>query len=484
VPNATRNIHNFGRNQSFRPAAYYEPGSEQEVLEILNQHQGQHIRAIGSLHSWSEAPCGDGVVISLKRLNTVQVHRIEPEDSATVGAGAQIKTILHALKKHGKTLPSLGLITEQTIAGAISTGTHGSGKHSLSHYVQAVRIARYDTESGKAIIEEIDSGDDLRAARCSLGCLGVILTVRISIRDLYSVEEHWREYDSLDNVLCTEHEYPLQQFLLVPWKWTFLVQHRKETPYGRSWLAWLYRMYWFLLIDLTLHLVLLFAARIVKSFAFIRLLYKRIIPPLVIRRWKVIDESSAMLVMEHELFRHIETELFVPRRHLPQALKYVREVLCVSGGLATGVSPDFLEQLAQNGRAAQLDSLQGKYCHHYPICVRRVLCDDTLISMTSSETSDPPLAETASDWYAISLISYASPAERQTFLQTTQFLNETMVALFRARPHWGKLCRVPATELSPLYLRMDTFALQCKLRDPQGVFRNRWLASVLAALPR
>ncbi len=479
MPDATQDIHNFGRNRVLSPAAYYEPGSEQEVLDILDRHHGQEIRAIGSLHSWSEAPCCECVLISLKRLSAVQIHRAEPEDSATVGAGAQIKAILLELKQHGKTLPSLGLITEQTIAGAISTGTHGSGKHSLSHYVQAARIARYDAESGKAIIEEIDSGDDLRAARCSLGCLGVIVSVRIQIRDLYSVEEHWREYDSLDNVLAAEKEFPLQQFLVVPWRWTFLVQHRKEMPYGRSWFAWLYRLYWFLLIDLTLHLVLLFATRIVKSFAFIRLLYKRIIPPLVIRRWKVIDESSAMLVMEHELFRHIETELFVPRRHLPQALKLVREVLCVAGGLATDVSPDFQEQFEQNGRAAQLEALRGKYCHHYPICVRRVLCDDTLISMTSSETSDPPMAETASDWYAISLISYARPAERQTFLQTAQFLNETMCALFGARPHWGKLCLVAPLALSSLYPGMDAFRLQCERRDPPGAFRNRWFASVL-----
>ena len=265
VPEVPHAIYNFGRNQVLRPASFYEPGSAQEVLEILDRHRGEQIRAIGSLHSWSEAPCGDGVVISLRRLNTIDVHETGPEDSASVGAGAQIKTILHALKKRGKTLPSLGLITEQTIAGAMSTGTHGSGKNSLSHYVQAVRIARYDADTGRAIIEDIEAGDDLRAARCSLGCLGVILSVRIRIRELYSVEEHWREYESLEDVLAAEHEYPLQQFLLVPWKWTFLAQHRKEMPYGRSWLAWLYRLYWFLLIDLALHLLLLFAARIVKN---------------------------------------------------------------------------------------------------------------------------------------------------------------------------------------------------------------------------
>ncbi|MDG2220579.1 MAG: hypothetical protein P8L85_04320 [Rubripirellula sp.] len=73
-------------------------------------------------------------------------------------------------------------ITEQTIAGAISTGTHGSGRHSLSHYVSGVRIAKCDDSIGEAVIEEITSGDALLVARCSLGCLGITLAVTIEHR--------------------------------------------------------------------------------------------------------------------------------------------------------------------------------------------------------------------------------------------------------------------------------------------------------------
>ncbi|MEZ6134963.1 MAG: hypothetical protein R3C53_08650 [Pirellulaceae bacterium] len=64
--------------------------------------------------------------------------------------------------------PQSDFLTEQTIAGAISTGTHGSGRHSLSHYVIGVRVARYDPQTGDAVIVDITDGDELRAARCSL----------------------------------------------------------------------------------------------------------------------------------------------------------------------------------------------------------------------------------------------------------------------------------------------------------------------------
>ena len=118
----TKELKNFGRNREWRPDAYYEPRDEREVLEILERHRGEAIRAIGSLHSWSEAPIGSGVVVSLRHFAQVEVQFDKGSSWAVIGAGCQIKNALARLKEQGKTLPSVGLITEQTIAGAISTG--------------------------------------------------------------------------------------------------------------------------------------------------------------------------------------------------------------------------------------------------------------------------------------------------------------------------------------------------------------------------
>ena len=71
-----------------------------------------------------------------------------------VGAGCRIGRLLVELERQGGcTLSSLGLITRQTIAGAISTGTHGSGRNSMSHDDEGVRVARYDTATGAATLE-------------------------------------------------------------------------------------------------------------------------------------------------------------------------------------------------------------------------------------------------------------------------------------------------------------------------------------------
>jgi FAD/FMN-containing dehydrogenase len=346
-------------------------------------------------------------------------------------------------RQGGFTLPSVGLISEQAIAGAIATGTHGSGKHSLSHYVSAVRLATYDPDSGAPVIRTISAGDELRAARCSLGCLGIVLSVQMQVRPQYFVEEHLRQYQTLDEVLAAEEQYPLQQFFLIPWRWTYLAQHRREVPGPRSLLAPLYRAYWFTTLDIGLHLLLQILVKVLRSPALIRAFFRWLALWTVIRGWRVVDRSQDQLIMEHELFRHIEIELFVARSKLAPALDFVRETI---------------------------ESSRSSYTHHYVICIRKVLPDDTLISM-SSGLEEPS--------YAISLISYARPSQRAGFFGFAEFLTHEMSRRFDARPHWGKYCPLTSEEAEQLYPRLGEFRAICRQADPHGLFRNNWTAHIV-----
>ena len=80
---ATRRIENFGGNLRFTPAAVYTPGTEQEVLEILNRHRGQPIRVMGRLHSWGQATETEGVLLDLRELKSVKVE-VLTGDSAVI----------------------------------------------------------------------------------------------------------------------------------------------------------------------------------------------------------------------------------------------------------------------------------------------------------------------------------------------------------------------------------------------------------------
>jgi len=463
---------NFGRNRVLQPSAAYTPANEQEVLEILDRHSGQSIRAVGRLHSWSEAILGDGVQLDLRRLDDVLLEPDGEHFVATVGAGCQVKRLLKELNRGGATLHSLGLIDVQTIAGAISTGTHGSGRHSMSHYVEEVRIARYDESTGKAFIDEVSAGDPLLAARCSLGSLGIILSVKIRCREQYNIQEHFTESRRLEDVLAAEESYPLQQFYFIPWRWSYFIQHRREDNGKRSLLAKLYRLYWFGVMDYAMHLKILFLKRILRNRRMIRFSFRRIVSVFLIRKWKVTDRSSSMLVMKHEAFRHIEIELFVPRDKLADALRFTKEVIEVAGGKESTMSEVNQRRIEDIGMQDALEELQDQYCQHYPICVRRVLPDDTLISMASGG---------GQDWYAVSFISYAKPARRAGFTLFSSFMARSMSQLFEARPHWGKISPLEASELTSLYPRFDTFRTVCKTFDPQGVFQNEWTTALLEA---
>lgn len=463
-------VSNFGRNVSFTPNAVLTPHTEEEVLAILDRHRGRKIRCIGRLHSWSKAPAGEDIVIDLRHLNQVRVERRGAEQWASIGAGCQIKRVLAELARTDVTLPTLGLITEQTVVGAATTGTHGSGKNSLAHYLDEVRIATYDPASGAAVIRVVSSGPELQAARCSLGCLGVILSVGFRCKDQYQVEEHFHRYEGIESVLAAEDSYPLQQFFFVPWRWDYFAQHRRETNSPRSRWARLYRWYFFLVFDLTFHLVLLVLVREIQSRNWIKFFYRRILGATVIRNWKVVDESQEMLVMEHELFRHIEIEVFVKRSDLEPALLHIRDIVKYFDGDKNAVPSAVADQFVSEDLAEEWELSCGTYSHHYPICVRRVLPDDTLLSMTS-DGSEPS--------YALSFISYARPSDRDSFFRFARFLCKSMATLFAARCHWGKVCPHSPEEVERLYPHLSQFREIANDFDPNGVFRNEWIGELL-----
>lgn len=461
-------VRNFGGNRTFQPALVVTPRSEEELLEVLAAQRGRKIRAVGRLHSWSEAACTDEVLVDLRHFQKVHVEADGEGWRATIGAGCQIKRILSQLDAHGLTLPSLGLISEQAIAGATATGTHGSGKNSLSHYLSAVRLAGYDPQTGEPMVRTIRDGDLLRAARCGLGTLGIITAVELAPRPAYQVREWLVFHRSLDAVLAAESASPLQQFFYLPWRWDYLVQHRQETNDKRSWFAPLYRGYWFTIIDVGLHLVIKalvqgLGGRGIKAF------FRYVAPLTVIRRWRVVDRSQDMLIMEHELFRHIEIELFVTRDQLTAALSFVREVIELLDGRSDALSSATLTRLAECGMLDEFHAACGVYRHHYPICVRRVRADDTLLSMSSGGEQD---------WYALSFISYARPTRREGFDRFAQLLSDAMIRMFGARPHWGKVAPLTRDDVDRLYPAAERFRQIRHECDPHGTFLNRWTASL------
>jgi FAD/FMN-containing dehydrogenase len=461
-------LENFGRNVRFAPAAVLTPANENDVLAALERHRGRRIRAIGSLHSWSDAAVCEDVVLDLRQLDDVALGvAADGGVYADAGAGCTVNGILEYLRSHGRyTLPTCAIVGAQTIAGATATATHGAGRSSLSHYVRSVRVAGYDARDGRARLYDWTDGDQLRAARCGLGCTGILVAVRMHLESDYLVEERTRWFDRIEEVLDQEREHPLQQFYLIPWSWRWYAQLRRPRSYDSgavpSGTARLHRMFRRVGVDVMLNgAVRLLAARPQRGAGLSRF-YRNVFPLVARAGMHVTDQSSELLRMRHDLYVHVEMELFVPARYVVQAAAVVEWVLRSCSGESTP-TPDALGADAAAQRAIDdLASLKGRYTHDYPITFRKVLADDTLISMTSGEMAEA--------WYAISLITYQS--DRRPFLKMAALLAVAMASAFGARPHWGKICPLDAAHISALYPALPRFRAVCAAVDPDQAFVN------------
>lgn len=440
MPKGMEQLTNFGGNHTWSAARVAQPMCDADVLQILHAHRGERVRAIGRLHSWGPALPHQGVVVDLRELRAITLN--EAEEWVEVGAGCQIKSLLAFLRRRGFTLPAVGLIDEQTVAGATATGTHGSGNYCLSQFILAARVACYHDQ--QPVLRTLDHGPELAAIRCSLGALGIIVSIRLRVRRMFRVEEFFRGYATLAEVLAQEEHYPLQQFYYLPWRWDFFAQHRREVHAPTSRTALLYRLYWVIGMDVGLHLVVRALVRWLAP-RWTKVFFRHVLTWLVPRPWRVVDEAARQMTMQHELFRHIEIEMFVRRSHLEAALNDVRTLL-------------------------EQHDTAGIYQHHYPICIREVLADDSLITMTNGW--DEP-------GYAISLISYNKPSQRDGFFAFADELARLLATRYDARPHWGKYHTLPSHELVRLYPQIGTWARLAHEHDPDGTFTNPWLRDLL-----
>lgn len=458
---------NFGGNVRFKPAVLLTPPDRNAVLDCLERCRGREIRAIGSGHSWSGAASGADVLLDLRRIDSIALRVEEGSAYADIEAGCTVDAALDYLHANGGyTLPTYGIIGKQTIAGAISTGTHGSGRASLSNYVSAVSVAGYDEATGKARIFTFDGGDELRAARCAVGSMGIVLSVRMRVEPEFLIQEQTALYEGIDEILEREPLYTRTQFYLIPWSWKWFAQLRRplvnDSGAVVSCSAKIRRIVQPVLIDFALHGAIRFFA-VARWWSAIRWLYTRTFATITNVSVPVTDDARRIVMMHHDLWRHVEMELFVPARHVIHAAAFVEWALRTCGDQESHPLPAILERDAFGGEPlAALAPLKGRYVHDYLITFRRVLRDDALISMTSGEDHEV--------WYAISLITYQR--DLGPFKQMARVVAAAMASAYGARPHWGKICPLDADEIASLYPALPRFREICALFDPEHNFVN------------
>jgi FAD/FMN-containing dehydrogenase len=471
-PDEQRSLKNFGGNQSWT-ARCLRPQDERAVLDILRESRQGQLRPLGSGHSWSDVAVSHDIALDMSAFDQVRTIERDGDIFAEVGAGCRLQDLLDRLHvTTDRTLPTLGAIKRQTVSGAISTGTHGSGKPSLSHVVTAVRVAAYDRHSGEPQIFEYRDGDVLKAARCALGCMGVLLTVELRTVAKYLVQETVRPHQSLDDLLKTYAEHPLSHFIVVPHGWGLVAWERKAVEMRPVGLvdrlkAGFFRLYGTVWIDVAFHL--LAKAAVVIGASAVKLLF-RLLPYLLLTKVTRIDQAEHVLTLGHHYFQHEEMELFIPESRLTEAVALLRAATAVFAGDTVSVPEDIETRLTLHKLHGDLIRNTGTYVQHYPFFFRRVEPDDTLISMTSG-AKEPS--------YSLSVFTYLPPEQREPYYVYCGWLARAMNRLFGARLHWGKHFPLGALDIARLYPDLERFRQLCREVDPNGVFRNGYTKRVL-----
>lgn len=183
---APREWTNWSRVHAARPTVWESPRSVAEVVDVLSRARraGQRVRALGAGHSWSAIAQPDHVALDLENMRAV-LGIDAGARTIRVQAGIHLFELTVALDRLGLAMPILGSISAQSIAGATSTGTHGSSlvHGNLSSLIEELVLV---TPRGETL--RIGKGDPrMAAARVGLGALGVVVEVVLRVAPAFTL---------------------------------------------------------------------------------------------------------------------------------------------------------------------------------------------------------------------------------------------------------------------------------------------------------
>jgi len=418
---------NWAGNLSAQPQAIKWPTSEDEVVDLVRNSSGG-IRPVGSGHSWTGlVPTGD-TIVSLDRLSGLVDH-----DPATLQAEVLGGTKLFAygplVEEVGQAIRNMSDINYQTMAGAISTSTHGTGRTlgCMSDFVVGLQLV---TPAGEVIECSADKNPDLfDAARSGLGALGIITRLRFQNREkhrlhqqtwLQDLDETLEDIDRLadDNQQMELFPFPNSNRTLVVTTNEAdpaLPDHIHDDPNA--------------LLQLREVFEKISKVPLIDEFLFNKGLDFEI------------SETEHRVGPSYQVLAHIRAIPFMEMEYTVPAEKGVE---CLREVMAT------IEKKAPH------------IC--FPLEYRYIKADDTMIGMFSGQ-----------DGTAISVHQFADDPNWRDYLAAI----EPVFWKYGGRPHWGKWHSLGYRQLSGLYPDLKKFRSIQEEIDPQGRMLNKHLRHVL-----
>lgn len=433
---------NWARTASSTPASRERPrGLDELACSVARAaEQGLHVRAVGAGHSFTPAAVTDGVLLDLDAMDAIERVDRRPDGTSlvTVGAGIRLAALNGALAALGLAMRNLGDIDQQSIAGAISTGTHGTGVR-LGGLATQVVGARLVTATGDVVETSATQQPELfELARLGLGSVGVLAAVTLEVVPAFlleAVEEPWPLDDVLDQLdgpdgLVEANDH--YEFYWFPHTRRALTKRNNRVAEGpglnpvRRWLD--DELLSNSVFEVTNRLATAVPAttRRINQIAARTLSARRYVAP------------SPQVFASPRRVRFREMEYAVPRAAL-------RDVL------------------------AEVDRWVESSGEHLPFPgeVRFAAADDVWLSTAHGrETAYVAVHQ----YWRLPYQRYFSAVER-------------IMADHEGRPHWGKLHWLDAERLGELYPRFADAQRVRAAADPTGVFDNDYLTRVFGPRP-
>jgi L-gulono-1,4-lactone dehydrogenase len=429
---------NWAGDERCSPELIESPCSIEEISAALARaaSRGLRVRVAGAGHSFSDIACSDGVLLRLDGMSQV-IDVDRASGLVRVQGGITIRALSRQLAAHGLAMENLGDIDVQSIAGAISTATHGTGAR-LGNIASQVRELTLVLADGSI---QVCSGERdaelLRAARVGLGALGVIAEVTLQCVPAFTLRgvdapaplaETLERFEEL--ALGNDHF----EFFVFPHADIALTRTNNRTeeppsPRGRV-SAYANDV---LLTNHAFGLLCRAGRRMPSQIPRLN----RLVTRLAGSSERV--ESSAAIFASPRLVRFTEMEYALPRERIPEAVRAV------------------MAMVAERGFEVP-----------FPIEVRTVAGDDALLSTAAGRDSG---------YVAVHMF------EGMPWEPYFRAVEELMSGL-EGRPHWGKRHFQTAATLRPRYPEWDRFAQVRARLDPDGRFANAWTERVLGPVAR
>jgi FAD-linked oxidoreductase len=409
-----------------------KPSSNAEVVALIKRavNSQQRVKVVGSGHSFTGIAVPDEVMVDLARMN--QILNVDHANGLiTVQAGIVLSVLNAQLELHQLSMPNLGDVTYQTLAGALSTSTHGTGLQRTGLAAQ-IRSFKIISASGELLFCDPQHNSEVfHCGRVSLGALGVITEVTLNVVpafNLRAVEQPMRISHVLDNFpqLITDNDF--FEFYWVPHtKWALTKANNVSTDVIDSpgrFATWYNKMF-------------------MENYAFGMLCrVGRLFPRLIPRLATILPSSGRVeyVNVSHRIFsskrlvKFYEMEYSIPLDALVPALREVMQMV--------------------DDRGFRIS---------FPVEVRCTGSDDIPFSTSTGRRS------------AYIAVHMFKGSEYDEYFSAV----ETILRKYEGRPHWGKIHNLNANDISSLYPEYQRFIEVRNQLDPEGVFTNDYLRRVL-----